>query len=608
MAAAVWLTVVVYLAQESLVGPNEMDDGLCLEFIDLVSRGRRPFWDFLDAYGPLHYQGPALFYALAGSKVWGVRLWVLLAKLATVAGTFTVARSLADRRSAWVALAFSTVLVGLPWQTLQTPYASLHAAPLIVGTCWLLLGRPLGARGSVILAALLTTAVLFIKVSSGAFLFAGGLLCTLCIVREPGEGGPPGGAIFRTAQLTSIGCTAALFLWFVREKPDPRLYLSLDVPLLVAACWMASVVLEDRRHARPFAGQLRLAVLYGGTTLGVASAAFLLYFGRAGGLAYVREMSTLAHRLHYVRSPRPLGEPGVYPAFNRWLWPELPWLVTACFILWWVLGPRLARSGALPADLRRRAGGLWVMTALGTFVLYSPGTEIHSVVAAWGQCPVFAVLLGQMAASLDARERAGRAVYAAGVALVLGWSSTIAVLPHLDRLRPSRDWGVSARTGKAARASRLDRLRFRSPQPPGDAPTVFGVTADVRDRQTSEAAMFIDEITRDGEEVLVLTRNQLITFESFTEHIGGRYRFLLYLARTGLLDRAGVEALAPGLVAGIIAAPPRVIVTEGGDVPPLLEIFPELRTLARRFRPARAFGSNLVLLRDDVALPARGDE
>jgi hypothetical protein len=40
--ALVWLFVAVYLAQESLIAPQEMDEGLCLSHIELAARGQRP--------------------------------------------------------------------------------------------------------------------------------------------------------------------------------------------------------------------------------------------------------------------------------------------------------------------------------------------------------------------------------------------------------------------------------------------------------------------------------------------------------------------------------------------------------------------------------------
>jgi hypothetical protein len=599
----VGLAVAFYLAQQSLVAPNELDDGLCLEMVALVARGKRPFWDFFDAYGPLHYQGPALFYALAGGKVWGVRLWVLLEKLVTVALTFRLVRALAGQGAAWLALAMSTVLLGLPWQSLQAPYASLGCAPLLVAAYFLLTCRPLGSRASLLLAAGLTTATLFIKVSSGVFLLAGGVLHTLCIAGDarPGEA-PSRSRSALAVQLVAITSITAAFLWFVRKKPDPRLFLFLDVPLVLAAAWTTCEVLRDRRSARPFGAQLRSATLFAGATAGTTVAAFLLYFGWSGGAAYLRELSTLLGHLHYVRPLRAFGDDGIYPAFNRFRWPELPWLVTGLFVAWWTLGVGRSAESTPLDDARRRAGGLWVMTALGGFVVYSLGTEIHSAGVAWVTVPAFAVLLGQLGESLRRRGALGRAVSVCGAILVLAWCATIAVVPRLGNLVPRDDFHVSARAGKTPHDNRLAFLRRRLPHPPDEAAPLFIVPGDVRDRQNDEAAMLVDELTSDGEEVLVLTRDQLITFASFTEQVGGRYRFLLYLARTGLLDRSGVEALAPGLVERLLASPPRVIVTEDGDVPPLLLAFPELRRLAPRFRPVRSFGTILVLLRRDVTV------
>jgi hypothetical protein len=190
--------------------------------------------------------------------------------------------------------------------------------------------------------------------------------------------------------------------------------------------------------------------------------------------------------------------------------------------------------------------------------------------------------------------------------LLVGWSLTLLEWPTLWRLEPRGDF--SARPGRPATDNRLAGLRFRDETARGEWEGLFPEPAYERDRDVNEAAMFIDSITDDGEAILIMTRSHILHVHSFTQQVGGRYRFLFYMAHTGLLDRAALQRLAPGLMQSLVATPPRVIVSSKGYVPPLIERLPELRGLSKRFTPARAFGSILVLVRDDVRLPAEGEE
>src|SRR6187455_1420547 len=75
------LLVAFYLVQNARIATNHTDGGLILTYIDDIANGRYPHRDFIDAYGPLNWPMPVLFYKLAGHQEWGVRIWLLLLKL-----------------------------------------------------------------------------------------------------------------------------------------------------------------------------------------------------------------------------------------------------------------------------------------------------------------------------------------------------------------------------------------------------------------------------------------------------------------------------------------------------------------------------------------------
>jgi hypothetical protein len=80
--------------------------------------------------------------------------------------------------------------------------------------------------------------------------------------------------------------------------------------------------------------------------------------------------------------------------------------------------------------------------------------------------------------------------------------------------------------------------------------------------------------------------------------VGGRYRFLFFLVRTGLLDRRGFDRVVPReALDRILGSLPRVAVTERGELPPLLREFPELQSAGRDYEIAGDFDGILVLER-----------
>src|SRR6201999_3577761 len=94
VAAAVFAGL--YFFQSSELGPNHTDEGLILQCIEYMAHGKRPFFDFADAYGLLNWYFPVLFYKAFGYRVWGVRMWMILLKVITVAAAYVFVRGMLD--------------------------------------------------------------------------------------------------------------------------------------------------------------------------------------------------------------------------------------------------------------------------------------------------------------------------------------------------------------------------------------------------------------------------------------------------------------------------------------------------------------------------------
>jgi hypothetical protein len=615
-AASVAAAILVpfYLVQQLTMAPNHVDEGYLLESVRLAAQGQRVFWDFIDIYGPLNYGPPALFYDLSGGHAWGVRVWVLLVKLSAVAVTYPTLARLADRFSAWLCVAWLTVLLGLPWQALQMPFAFMHCVPLLLGTCALLIVRPFG-RGPLdsILAGALTAMALLLKVSTGSFLLAAGTFyCAYWLPREHARAADDESARAprwqEAIEVGALGVFGAAFLYLVRKKVDWLFYLYLDVPLLILLGWTWAHVRKGAGRAS-FRARARKSLEYFGSSSIFALLIGLWYFGWQGSLRYVREMRLLISVMLYEHPVLALGEPGLYRGFNEYYWMQLPWGITTLFLVWAVLGARGrgARTfGERWPKERARATGLFGFATLGMFVFYQFGTEVHLLSGLLGAGPCLFVLLFQIRRMLEeiaverGKLRLGKLLRPGLGAAVAVWLSTIAYWPRLTALIwPPGDWTISEGAPHRPSDNRLVHLRFREPDAPGVNNFSEALPDDEWDRIMNEASMFVDEITEDGEEILVVSQDEIVPFHSFTRHVGGRYRLAFFWLRIGLLDREGFDRLVPReVLQKIIQHPPRVVVSAYGDMPLLLERLPELRGLGEKYRLLRSFGYIQILERN----------
>ncbi|HMJ12985.1 MAG TPA: hypothetical protein VK524_16300, partial [Polyangiaceae bacterium] len=423
---------------------------------------------------------------------------------------------------------------------------------------------------------------------------------------EPEPEPEPESQWIQRLEIVGLVAFGAAFLYFVRRKIDWLFYLYLDVPLLVALAWTGVHVLRGTRRAA-FSARLRAACEYVAATALIALLLCLAYFGGAGTLRYVREMALLIGVMIYDHAVLPVGQRGLYDGFNEYYWMQLPWLFTALFVVWAVLGARGRGAGAFGArwpSQRALATGSFVFATLAVFVFYQYGTEVHLLSGVLSAGPCLFVLLFQMrrvteqlatANGAEGIARRLRPGFAAAVAL---WLSTLVYLPRLNSSSwGAMDWTVSSTApGRKSSDNRLEHLRFREPGAPGVTELSAELPADEWDRVMNDASMFVDEIAQDDEEILVLSADEIIPFHSFTRHVGGRYRLAFFWLRIGLLDRAGFDRLVPrAVLQKLLAKPPRIVVSSYGDLPLLVGHIPELEALMARYRLVRSFAYIQVL-------------
>ncbi|HEX7672261.1 MAG TPA: hypothetical protein VF395_21845 [Polyangiaceae bacterium] len=594
----------LYFFQSSTLAPNQTDDGLLLQYIDAMAHGERPFFDFVDAYGLVNWILPVTFYKAFGNRVWGVRMWMILLKVITVAAAYLLTHALAreplvtelpgtggaaDEESrgktgplgrghfyAGFSALFTTILLGAQWQSLQTAYAFITVMPIVLFGWYFLLCAPLrDPKKNVAVAALLTAMAIWTKLNTGMYLFAGGLFSyffwvprTLDGEASSGEGRKTERRIFVQLRVVGAMAYAVLFSLSIRRYFNVWFFLFLTLPLVIGLGWSmiattrseASKV-DPRAHLEPFFRYLL-------TTLALSLLVLFGYYGKHAG-EYARELSGILSHIKYTAPFPALGKPGLYVGLNEYYWLELPWLLTALFVVWIFAGSGRGAPTFGEEWPRRRAqvSSLFVLITLHTFVMYARSDETHIFQALVLVMPVLFVVLAQLDAFLCARRPSIRFPLRFGlVSFGLLYAGTLAVMPTMDAFAIGQsDWT----------SPKFEHLRYRrlnSPYVREFATQLYDRDWDIADDQ---AAAYVKSISLHDEEMLLLTANRLVYLNSDTRPIGGRYHFFFYLASVGLLDREGFDALVPkSVVDDILERPPRVIVAGIGWVP-LAVVFPE---------------------------------
>ena len=600
--AAATLFAAFYFFQSSTVGPNQTDEGLILQCIQNMAHGQRPFFDFADAYGLLNWVFPVTFYKLFGYRVWGVRMWMILLKVITVGVAYFLVRSLTDeqdtvtlpssrrRGKLYAGFAFvgTMVLLGAQWQSLQTAYAFITVMPLTLGAWYFILGSPMKRpQDNVIGAGILTACAIWTKLNTGMYLLSGGLFAYFfwIPVRLTGKlssgtallGLPGARAWFGRARVLGAMAYAALFCFSIRAHYNVWFFLYLVVPLFIALVWSAVTTRPEDDPETPLADYFAPFRLYFGVAVALSLVILFGYYG-SSAFAYASELSKLLSLIHYTAPFPALGMPGGYIGLNEYYWLELPWVLTAMFVLWLVLGRRwgVPAYGADWPRRRAQVSALFMLMTLHTFVMYARSDETHIYQALVLVIPVLFVVVAQIDAFLGARSKSSPFVLRFGL---IGFGVpyvffSLFVLPTADTFRIDRgDWSNP----------KLDHLRYRRVKSPYVRDLSMDLTDHDWDKAEDDAAAYIKSVSEPDEQMLLLTANRLLYLNSNTEPVGGRYDFFFYLASVGLLDREGIDQLVPrNLVLDILNRPPRIIVSSIGHVP-LGDVFPEFAIMREQF-------------------------
>ena len=565
------LFAVFYLCQHINLAPNAADGALILEYIRMITEGKHSYWDFIDMYGPLNWYLPALFFYSFGNKVIGIRIWLICLKLCSIGMAYKIVKQSGSLFYAYLAGTVTLVLLGQPWQYLQTAYAFHAALPLTLLSFYIIIFEPFDQKKwNLISAGFLTALTIWIKLNTGAFLLAGGLFYYF-------YWSPVTGIKNKWSKIIlNIGLMVygIIFYLYIAEYFNKFYFYYLLLPLLLMLGWTYTQVGIQLK--------IKAWLCYLGATLFFFFVFWLSYFGWTDGMIYWFEIVGILKNLDYMSPFNPLGMKGLYIGFSENYWPQLPWLTSFLFFIWLVL------QKFLPAQMifrqkwniiKSQISGLFLLTCLSTFVIYSRSDETHVFQAILPAVPVTFCLLLQIEAFIIYQRIQLKSPLRLFVLLLFGLMlATIGRLPSFQIFHTfeKKNWN-------------------------NDSLAYLNLTTEKRyvyhqnDLLTNAAATYIDSITEDYTPVLILCGNQLLNYNSHTLPVGGRYQYMFYLLKNELIDRQAFDQLIPAsILENLLEDPPKVIVNVHSALS-LLQKIPEFKILLQnKYQQIKRFGHIFV--------------
>lgn len=597
ISAAAAAAAALYLVQPLRNGPNPVDEALLLGHVDALARGQLLHRDFIDLYGPVHWWTQALAYQAAGERVIGIRLWLLMLKAAGLLLAWTLVARVSGRFHAALCTVWLVLLLGVRWQLLQSPYPFLQASCLSLSVLHLLLpnGREPRTPGNgaifsrVHAAGFLTGLSIWTKLNAGLFLLAAGLFVCAFLSSPRADKRKLAPSLW----LPGLVAYAATFTALIWQHLDLWFGLYLLLPLAMTVTTTGLLLARGTLVA-----QWRPGLDYAGSAVATSVIVLMLSPGPAWALDYIETLARIITTLDYVAPLPAIGVPGPLVGFNEHYWPQLPWLTSAVTLIWMARtlrdGRGEAHSSSQQDNQRSQAKGayaavaaplaVWVFASAHMFVIYSRPDESHIYQAMLLAVPALFVV----AAVASPRTGPLSTVYrVAAVGLVSAGVVTLWAPPSLApfEARPS-PWANP----------RMEFVDF-GPQHDPFVKAAFFDDRQLVDTRSNAAAEFLDQAADDGEQLLVLTRDELLAFNANMAPVGGRHRYFFYLLKNDFIDRAGFDRLAPPeLLPELLADPPIWIMGEPFRSP-ILDDLPEIEHLLRtRYHRAREIG-HVVLYR-----------
>jgi len=578
---ALFLFIVFYLCQHINLAPNAADGALILEYIRMVAEGKRTYWDFIDLYGPFNWYLPALFFKAFGNKVIGIRIWLICLKLLSIGITYKIVKQSGSVFYALLAACVTMVLLGQPWQYLQTAYAFHTALPLTLLTFYIIVFEPFNKKIlNLVFAGFLTALIIWTKLNSGVFFLAGGLFYYFYWASNNDQGECPEKKwvkSYQTILITGLIFYGLIFYLYISQYFNKIYFCYLLCPLLLIIVWTLLNILKKSYTKNSIKQGIKSWFFY----LFFTSLFFILfslcYFGWKNGILYWTEIYGILTHLDYMVPFRPLGMKGLYTGFNENYWLQLPWFATFLFCIWIVLQKYLPSKMIFRKQwptTKSKITGLFLLVSFCGFVIYSRSDETHVFQAILPTIPIIFFILFYLESFVVYKRMQLTIPFRFIVFLTtILMISTIGTIPSFQFFNMEKNiWNNES----------LSYLNLT---------TKKRYVYHQSDLLTNNAAKYIDNITKNYTPVLVLSENQLLNYNSHTVPVGGRYQYLFYLLRSNLIDRKSFDFLVPKTVLNELLDNPPKIITDIHKHSPLLKKIPEFQTLLQnRYHLIKRFG------------------
>ncbi len=572
-----------------------LDEGMIIQASWRTARGELPYIDYPHGYGPALFFVNAALFRLFGENLHLIRLALLVLKTVVVIQTYALARTVAPRLEALVAVGVLIAVWGAPIWLFSVPYATYYATPLCL-TGFLLLLRSRETPAHLFAAGIAFGTAATFKQTQGLFTCLSAVLL-LVATAPPSRARGPG----RELGVLAVLAVAGLAVAYLGDRLLTATALLAVGPTL--ACCAAVGWRAVRRN--PDAAMLfgRLVALGAGMALPLI--AWVAFYARVGGL-HALAYDTVGGLLQKI----------------SWTYPfVVPPLRSACF--GGVVLASFALVGARGPRTRGLAAGALAACAVVVAVEVARGPGFHAYVVQWSWPTEFLLLLPWLpfvllayAASGLARgfDRArGLAVFAGAAALLQLFPG--ADLPHvamgLPGFVPILAWGLARTTTGGWRPGALALLILwplamtlpyvrpwlAPPPPPLEYPLERATGVAVGPPVLPDLAALVRElhaITR-GRTVLVTSEERIFYFLADVPAALPRDEFAMYLVGAGLIADAQARTIVDedAMIAALAAQRPVVIErTASTAAVRFRSAFPRVTEwLDRRYAPLRTVGA-----------------
>jgi hypothetical protein len=605
-----WLIPLAYLLQNLAMPFNHSsEEALLADILRAIHAGELPYRDFIDIYGPVNWILPSLVYGASGGKWIAIRASMVALQLGIAVLGYQLVRRLSSRFHAWLAGLMMVSLFGMAWFLHYAPYAFMLVYPMTLGIIWLLTRRDeSNALERTVGAGILAGLAALTKLSSGAFLLAGGLFVCFFLLspvtpircKDRASPSTPAQKKVFVVQIAGLMVFGLVFSLFIRPHYEWGYALHLSLPLMAL---LACTALEERDQMRIWTPEtvleqlhqrLRHSVLFAAACLGTIVMGLLVIepFGMlepmVDGLA-----SVLSHVDYYTPFDSPvIGKP-LY-RFDRAHWPVLPVLVAVLAVAAFLSCRKRSEHAADPtghAVQRLQLLGFFAISVVAHHVIYPTGDLGHLLQSFVPWILLLPLCLFHLEQNFAGRtQQILRAVVALGV---VAWTGAILELPiDFERYR----WRSQGHAGLAPEA---DFLKLRS-----DFPHLYDYGDFSRpqfQKDLIRVSTYLKEQSWSEDRVWVLSPYFSIYFYSGLPMYGGHDRWLYYSMTHGRLSRDGFEAIRTvGEGSGPFEPLPRFIVdSPGAPSAALRGALPELDGLLRDLYSEVLTTENLQVYRRD---------